>query len=108
MAFAEPAPARQQWAPAIRENEMPMILLYAPTSPYSAKVRMAAAIAGVPLDARIVDTNADPEQLVSANPLGKIPTLVLDDGSAIFDSRAITQYMNRLSRNRLFPRNPAK
>jgi len=90
------------------ENAMPITLLYAPTSPYSAKVRMAAAAAGIPLDARIVDTSADPEQLVSANPLGKIPTLVLDDGSAVFDSRAITQYMNRQSNCRLFPRNPAR
>jgi glutathione S-transferase len=86
---------------------MPTIL-YAPASPYSAKVRMAAAIAGIPFDASVVDTNADPDQLVSANPLGKIPTLVLDDGSAVFDSRAITQYLNRQSGNRLFPRNPAR
>lgn len=83
-------------------------ILYAPASPYSAKVRMAAAAAGIPLDVRIVDTGADPAELVAANPLGKIPTLVLDDGTAIFDSRAIVQYMNRLSGSRLFPRNPAR
>ena len=83
-------------------------LLYAPTSPYSAKVRMAAAAAEIPLEARVVDASADPDELVAANPLGKIPTLVLDDGGVIFDSRAIVQYLNRLSGNRLFPRNQAR
>ena len=83
-------------------------LLYAPASPYSAKVRMAAAYAGVPLEAVIVDTNQRPPELIKANPLGKIPTLLTDDGEAVFDSRAITQYLNRISGNALFPRNAAK
>lgn len=86
---------------------MPTIL-YAPASPFSAKVRMAAAMAGIALDARVVDTNADPAELLSANPLGKIPTLVLDDGSAIFDSRAITRYLDQLSGRRLYPRDAEK
>jgi glutathione S-transferase len=86
---------------------MPKIL-YAPASPYSAKVRMAAAYAGIPLDAKVVDTNSQPDELLAANPLGKIPVLVADDGEAVFDSRAITQYLNRQSGNKLFPRNPAK
>ncbi|WP_394891071.1 glutathione S-transferase [Mesorhizobium sp. AaZ16] len=86
---------------------MPKIL-YSPTSPYSAKVRMAAAYAGIPLEAVVVDTNSQPAELTGPNPLGKIPTLVTDDGRGIYDSRTITQYLNRLSGNTLFPRNPAK
>jgi glutathione S-transferase len=86
---------------------MPKIL-YSPTSPYSAKVRMAAAYAGIPLEAVVVDTNSQPAELTGPNPLGKIPTLVTDDGRGIYDSRTITQYLNRLSGNALFPRNPAK
>jgi len=86
---------------------MPTIL-YASASPYSAKVRMAAAYAGIAVDARIVDTNARPPELISGNPLGKVPVLLTDDGAAIFDSRAITQYLNRLSGGALFPRNAAK
>ena len=31
-----------------------------------------------------------------------------DDGQPVYDSRAITQYLNRISGNALFPRNPAK
>ncbi|MEI5677425.1 MULTISPECIES: glutathione S-transferase [unclassified Mesorhizobium] len=86
---------------------MPKIL-YAPASPYSAKVRMAAAYAGVAFEGVLTDTNAEPAELIAANPLGKIPVLVTDDGEAVFDSRAITQYLNRVSGNTLFPRNPAK
>lgn len=83
-------------------------LLYASASPYSAKVRMAAAYAGIAIEAIPVKTTDRPPQLVEANPLGKIPTLVLDDGRSIFDSRAIVQYLNRESKNALFPRNPDK
>jgi glutathione S-transferase len=83
-------------------------LLYAAASPYSAKVRMAAAYAGIKLEAAVVDTNARPPELVDNNPLGKIPTLLADDGEAIFDSRVITQYLNRQSGNSLFPRSAAK
>ncbi|MFC3207685.1 glutathione S-transferase [Aquamicrobium soli] len=83
-------------------------LLYSSASPYSAKVRMAAAYAGIAIEAVSVQTSERPAVLVSANPLGKIPTLLLDDGRSIFDSRAITQHLNRESKNALFPRNPDK
>jgi glutathione S-transferase len=83
-------------------------LLYASASPYSAKVRMAAAYAGIAIDAVPVKTAERPAQLIDANPLGKIPTLLLDDGRSLYDSRAITQYLNRSSKNALFPRNPDK
>lgn len=83
-------------------------ILCAPASPYSAKVRMAATYAGLPFETVLVDTGAEPQNLLAANPLGKIPTLLTDDGEAVFDSRAITQYLNRVSKNALFPRNAAK
>ncbi|TIP34618.1 MAG: GNAT family N-acetyltransferase, partial [Mesorhizobium sp.] len=83
-------------------------LLYASTSPYSSKVRMAAAYAGIAIDLVPVKTEDKPAELISANPLGKIPVLVLEDGRTIHDSRAITQHLNRLSKNVLFPRNPDK
>lgn len=86
---------------------MPRIL-YSPASPYSAKVRMAAALGGYAVEAVVVDTNADPALLTDANPLGKIPVLITDEGEAIYDSRVITQYLNRVTGNALFPRNAAK
>ena len=83
-------------------------LLYASASPYSSKVRMAAVYAGIAIDLVSVKTEDKPAELISANPLGKIPVLVLEDGRSIHDSRAITQHLNRLSKNTLFPRNPDK
>jgi len=83
-------------------------LLHAPSSPYSAKVRVSAAIAGIELDGQVVATTDEPDKLLAANPLGKIPCLVLEDGTGLFDSRAITQELDRMSGKKLFPRNAAK
>lgn len=85
-----------------------MKLLYSPPSPYSAKVRMAALLANIPLEYQSVDTASDPADLLVANPLGRIPTLITDDGEPVHDSRVITQYLNRQSGNKLFPRNATK
>ena len=84
------------------------ILYHAGPSPYSAKVRMAAAYLNVALELQSVATTEPPVELLSANPLGKIPTLVLDDGFGIFDSRPIMQEIDRLSGKKLYPRNSEK
>lgn len=83
-------------------------LLCAPASPYSAKVRMAAAYAGIPLEAVRVETGPQSAELTDPNPLGKIPCLITDEGEGVYDSRVIVQHLNRLSVNALLPRNPAK
>lgn len=85
-----------------------MKLLYASPSPYSSKVRMAARHVGVELEGVPTKTGPDAEYLMALNPLGKIPTLVLDDGTAVFDSRAIMQELNRTVRNGLYPTAAAK
>lgn len=85
-----------------------MQLLYSSTSPYSAKVRMAARHLGIDLEAIAVDTAAAPALLIDANPLGKIPTLLRDRESPIFDSRAIMQFLHRESGKRLYPHKDRK
>lgn len=85
-----------------------MKILYSAASPYSAKVRMAATYAALPFESVATDTGNPSPDFLKANPLGKIPVLIADDGDAIYDSAAIVQYLNRLSGNRLLPRNPAK
>ena len=85
-----------------------MKLFYSSLSPYSTKVRMAALYAGLPAESVVVDTNADPAELLAANPLGKIPTLLTDDGLAVYDSRAIMNYIDRQTRGSLYPRNSVK
>ncbi|WP_419910618.1 glutathione S-transferase family protein [Hoeflea sp.] len=84
-----------------------MKILYAPASPYSAKVRMATRYCNLDAQSELVDTNADPDELIEANPLGKIPTLV-DGDTTVYDSRAIMQYLDRKSGRQLYPRNAEK
>lgn len=84
------------------------VIFYAPPSPYSAKVRMAAAWCGIETEDRIVDTEAAPDEMLAANPLSKIPTMIDDDGEAVYDSHIITQHLNRLSKGALFPRKAEK
>lgn len=55
-----------------------------------------------------MDTGAEPAELLAANPLGKIPVFITNDGKSIYDSRAITQYLNRISGGALYPRNADK
>ncbi|MEX3008248.1 glutathione S-transferase [Hoeflea sp. TYP-13] len=85
-----------------------MKILYSPASPYSAKARMAAHYCGLDCESAIADTNADPQELIGNNPLGKIPTLIDDDGTAVYDSRAIMQFLDRKSGKKLYPRNADK
>lgn len=85
-----------------------MKILYSPASPYSTKVRMAAHYAGLSAVSELTDTNANPPDLINNNPLGKIPTLITDEGKAIFDSRTIMHFIDRETKGKLYPRNPAK
>jgi glutathione S-transferase len=80
-----------------------MRLLYAPASPYSAKVRMMAHALKLDVKAEKVDTASEPGILMSSNPLGKIPVLLLKDGQAVYDSRVIMQVFDQLSGGSVFP-----
>jgi glutathione S-transferase len=68
-------------------------------SPFGRKARIAASVLG--LDDKVKTepaTTQDPaDPLRQQNPLGKIPVLVLDDGSAIFDSPVIVEYLDHLA-----------
>lgn len=84
-----------------------MKLLYSPASPYARKVRICAQELGIALEEIVVGANpsaaADPV-LAAANPLAKIPTLVLEDGRAIYDSAVIVDYLDSLTDKALAPR----
>jgi glutathione S-transferase len=76
-----------------------MKLRWAAASPFVRKVTVTAIETG--LDARIerivTDQHAIDSDLVDDNPLGKIPALILDDGSVITDSPVICAYLDSLS-----------
>lgn len=85
-----------------------MELLYSPASPYSAKTRMAARYLELKVTSVKVDTAAPPTTLTAANPLGKIPTLLLNDGRNIYDSVAIMHFLDRKSGGKLYPKKHEK
>jgi glutathione S-transferase len=72
------------------------ILRSASASPFVRKVRIAAAVCG--LDDRITievaDTTNPSDSLRNQNPLGKIPTLILEDGSTLYDSAVIVDFLD--------------
>lgn len=88
-----------------------LFLRYSPASPYARKIRIAADLLGLTDRIDVVGANtADPnDSLRAQNPLGKIPTLVLEDGSSLYDSRVIAEYLDHLAGGgRLFPTDPTR
>jgi glutathione S-transferase len=75
-----------------------MQLFYSPTSPYARKCRVVARERGLMADLEEVACNPqqDPPELQAKNPLGKVPALILDDGTALFDSPVIAEYLDGL------------
>lgn len=85
-----------------------MILRSAPPSPFGRKIKIAAAILGIDLKVEPADTNDPSDTVRRQNPLGKIPVLVLEDGTALFDSRVILEYLDHVAgAGRIIPRAPA-
>lgn len=77
-----------------------MQLLSHPASPYGRKVRVAMALKGVEdrIEVIQVDTNPlDNPDIARANPLSKIPALVVDGDTAIYDSHVICEYLDSLA-----------
>ena len=81
-----------------------MKLLGSVPSPYTRKVRIVLAEKKIDCDFEIVDVNP-PENPVNAhNPLGKVPAVLLDDGTALYDSRVIVEFLDNVSPiSRLIP-----
>jgi glutathione S-transferase len=74
------------------------------TSPYTRKARVVLAEKKIDYD-WVVDSPNSPTSVVPTyNPLARVPVLVLDDDTAIFDSPVIVEYLDNLSpNNKLFP-----
>ena len=81
-----------------------MKLLHAPASPFARKVRIVAAEKKLELELEFADPWKPNPDLAQANPLGKVPALIMDDGMSLFDSRVIVEYLDGLSPvHRLIP-----
>ncbi len=84
-----------------------MILRFSPSSPFVRKVRIAVSLLGFDNDVRMerADTTDPNDSLRKTNPLGKIPVLIVEDGSAVYDSRVILDYLDeRAGGGKIVPR----
>lgn len=85
-----------------------MKLYFNPASPYVRKARVTAHELGLSDKIELISISLTPvsphDGLRSSNPLGKIPALVLDDGTTLYDSPVVCEYLDALAGgNRIFP-----
>lgn len=84
-----------------------MKLFHSPLSPYVRKVKVVAHEAGMLDEIEMVDVSGTPtdpnDEVVAANPVGKIPVLEADDGQHIVDSRVICRYLDDKAGLGLYP-----
>lgn len=85
-----------------------MKLYYSATSPFVRKVLVVAHEAGLADRIERLPSAAHPvnrdRTIVAHNALGQVPTLLLDDGRMLADSRVICEYLDDLAGGGLFPR----
>ncbi len=81
------------------------ILRYGKASPYVRKILLAAHHLGLRdnITLEVADTSDLGETLRRQNPTGRIPVLIKQDGSFLYDSRVILDFFERQSDNFLFP-----
>lgn len=84
-----------------------MKLFFSPASPYVRKCLVVAHEVGLADRIERLASAAHPvnrdASIVAVNPLGKVPTLLADDGTVLYDSRVICEYLNDLGRGGLLP-----
>lgn len=81
-----------------------MKLLGSLTSPYVRKTRIVLAEKKIECEFVVDNGGPDGFGLAPHNPLCRIPVLVLDDGTSLFDSRVIVEYLDSVApNNRLIP-----
>ncbi len=84
-----------------------MKLISSPLSPFVRKVRVLLIESGLADRVEVLNVTTTPLdtdlQAAAANPLGKIPALIREDGPALYDSRVITRYLDAQSGGRFYP-----
>jgi glutathione S-transferase len=74
-----------------------MKLIGTPASPFTRKARVVLAEKRIEYDFIVNSPHDAATTVTDYNPLGKIPVLVLDDATTIFDSRVIVEYLDNAS-----------
>ena len=76
-----------------------LTLRSSPATPFGRKISLSLGVLGMTDQVTVVnaDTLSATDSLREQNPLGKIPALILDDETVLFDSRVIVEYLDTLS-----------
>jgi glutathione S-transferase len=89
-----------------------MKLYYSATSPFVRKCLVSALELGLRERIELLPAAPHPvnrdRALIAYNPLGKVPTLIADDGTVLYDSRVICEYLNALGDGHLMPKKEAE
>ncbi|MET4210954.1 glutathione S-transferase [Bradyrhizobium sp. LA2.1] len=89
-----------------------MKIYYSPFSPYVRKVLVTAHELGLADRIEQLPSAAHPinrdQTIIAHNPLGQVPTMLLDDGTSLADSRVICEYLNDLAGGKMFPKSQAQ
>ena len=80
-----------------------MKLRYSTTSPFVRKVHVLALETGQIDKIELVKTVTTDPDLGRDNPLQKVPAMEMDDGSSLYDSRVICEYLDSLAGGKFFP-----
>lgn len=81
-----------------------MKLVASLASPYVRKVRIVLNEKRMDCELELVDVTQSDHAAIGHNPLGKVPVLLLDDGTPLFDSRVIVEFLDNISPiSRLIP-----
>lgn len=84
-----------------------MKLIMSPPSPFARKARVLLRETGLIERVEEQQVSSTPmdsaPEILAANPLGKIPALLREDGPAIYDSRVITRYLDDIADANLYP-----
>mmetsp|Transcript_2210 Transcript_2210/g.2295 ORF Transcript_2210/g.2295 Transcript_2210/m.2295 type:complete len:227 (+) Transcript_2210:20-700(+) len=87
-------------------------LITNPVSPFNSRVLIALAFKGIDYDIEYYDHTRDHETHKKINPLGKVPVLVLEDDTIIYESMAIIELLDSLPQYaetpKLFPADPVE
>lgn len=81
-----------------------MKLIASPSCPFSRKVRIVLVEKKIECQLELINPWRGDSVILNVNPLGQVPTLILDDGTSLYDSRVIVEHLDNASPvNRLLP-----
>lgn len=74
-----------------------MILVGQMDSPFVRRVAIVLNHHGIDYDRQVMSVFENFDDMLEINPLGKVPTLILNDGTHLYDSRAIIEYLENIT-----------